>query len=154
MVSYHRKVYDPSGYPTPNYAKMITLLRHPRLVRICLLCGLLASLMATPAAAQGVAKQGNGPPHLQLAEKLVANVLPQDTSYGHGHGTVLMPGFEGATKYECHTDCSGLLNHLLRFAYGVSDADLKTWVGSKRPTARYWHDAIVTQNHFQRIEPH
>src|SRR5277367_1200656 len=98
-------------------------LTHLRLFRVAFICFGLFAVAARPAAAQ----VGASPSHLQLAEKLVANISPQDTSYNHGHGSVQLSGYDGATKYECHTDCSGLLNHLLHFAYRVNESDLRSW---------------------------
>ncbi len=95
--------------------------------------------------------QAMTPPHLAAAEDLVAHVRPEDSSYQHKQGVVHWKGQEGAAKYESHTDCSGLMNHLLEHCYGLSQRDLKQWLGTSRPTAATYHQAIARSHGFQRI---
>lgn len=89
---------------------------------------------------------------LEWAEELVANIQPEDTDYQHKHGTVNWKGIDGSGKYESHTDCSGLLNHLLAQSYGLKQGDLEVWLGVRRPLAITYHDAIESKNGFARIE--
>ncbi len=91
------------------------------------------------------------PLHVQAAQQLVAEVALSDTTYDHGKGVVHWKGRDGAAKSECHTDCSGLLNNLLEAAYGVTESDRREWLGTGRPTAKVYHDAIAAGNRFQRI---
>lgn len=91
------------------------------------------------------------PPHLRAADELVRYVPGGSSSYEHEQGRVHWKGFDGATRYECHTDCSGLLDHLLQHCYGLSESDLRSWLGSKRPTAATYHRAIAGEDGFQRI---
>ncbi|QVL34135.1 C40 family peptidase [Telmatocola sphagniphila] len=43
---------------------------------------------------------------------------------------------------KAYCDCSGLINHLLMHTYSYTEDDLKNWTGSRRPTARRYHDLI------------
>jgi hypothetical protein len=95
--------------------------------------------------------KSNAPLHFEAAVALVATTAPEDTHYEHGTGTVTFKGRDGAAKSTCHTDCSGLLNNLLRAAYNISEADLREWTGSTRPSASLWHDVIAKGNRFTRI---
>jgi len=109
-----------------------------------ILCGQACTALLLPAGEPPVV-----PRHLQAAEELVAHVSPKNSSYEHKHGTVHW-GHNG-TGYECHTDCSGLLNHLLNHVYGITDADLRSWLDTARPTAKTYHQAIIDQQGFRRI---
>src|SRR5262249_50702701 len=82
---------------------------------------------------------------------LVEKVKPADTSYRHKDGVVTWADSSGTDRYRCHTDCSGLLNVLLKHAYGYKDGDLKRWFGKKRPQARDYHDAILRLHGVTRI---
>jgi hypothetical protein len=82
---------------------------------------------------------------------MARHVRPADTSYRHQGSSVTWEGVGGATRYECHTDCSGFLNALLRRGYGLTGASFEGWLGTRRPLARTYHEAIVEQNGFRRI---
>ncbi|HEX4132056.1 MAG TPA: hypothetical protein VHZ24_18640 [Pirellulales bacterium] len=90
------------------------------------------------------------PAHLVAARDLLAHVAPVDTNYEHHRGRVVWGS--ASKRYECHTDCSGLLNHLLEHAYGITDGDLRGWLGTSRPTAKTFHEAIEKENRFLRIK--
>ena len=92
------------------------------------------------------------PRHLADVRILQENTLPQDNSYRHKDRIVRWKEYNGATKYECHTDCSGLIDALLRHSYGVGEAALHSWLGGKhRPLAKNYYNAFVEQRGFQRI---
>jgi hypothetical protein len=91
------------------------------------------------------------PPHVEWARVLVQGVRRDDTTYRHKDTAVQWKGIDGATGYQCHTDCSGLLNALLQRAYGLSDDTLKEWFGTRRPLAKAYYEAIDNRSHFKRI---
>ncbi len=107
---------------------------------------LSALLLADPAAAE------HKESHLDWAIKLVDEVSPDETSYTHDDPVVRWKGVDGAEQAECRTDCSGLLDALLRQAYGYDDDTFRSWLHRKRPLAKTYHDAIVDGKRFQRIE--
>ncbi len=111
----------------------------------------LPAFAAPPSNTATKAGASQVPLHVQAAQQLVADVALSDTTYDHGKGVVHWKGRDGATKSECHTDCSGLLNNLLEAAYGVTESDRREWLGTGRPTAKVYHDAIAAQNRFERI---
>ena len=82
-----------------------------------------------------------------MARQLVANLDLQNTNYEHGAGTVRFD-----PPCVSRTDCSGFADALLRQCYGVTPDQFRQWLGSGRPTARRYHDAIVEQRGFKRIE--
>jgi hypothetical protein len=109
-----------------------------RLFATILVAGLLTA--ATCLAA--------GPPkHLTAAAELASRLSLDNTSYRHGEPEVVWQG-----KCQSHADCSGFFDALLMHSYGYSRDDFKRWFDSHRPSARRYHDAIVAQRGFQRIE--
>jgi hypothetical protein len=109
----------------------------------------VATLTAAPKSSSK-SSTAQVPKHVQAAMQLVADVKLEDTNYEHGPGRILWRGV-GVANSECHTDCSGLMNHLFEFAYGIKDSERRTWLGTGRPTAKTYHDAIAQQNRFLRI---
>ncbi len=93
----------------------------------------------------------NVPMHLVLARELQANVQPEDNSYRHRPSTVELEGRDGATKYVCHTDCSGLVAALFRYSYGYSRKELRLWL--HRPTGHSisFFEAVSHDRGFRRI---
>lgn len=89
--------------------------------------------------------------HLKDARLLMGDLLPKNTSYRHKDGEVLWKGENGAKANICHTDCSGFINALLEHSYGYTEADLKKWFDSKRPTARRYVEQIKDENGFEEI---
>jgi hypothetical protein len=117
-----------------------------KLVSFAMLTLLLAGacLQSAPAAVQPGGPVE--PKHLTDARSLVRSIDLNKTSYDHGKGVVQFTG-----AIECHTDCSGLVNHVLKFSYGYQEAQLKTWLDSSRPTAARYHDAIVAKTGFTPV---
>jgi hypothetical protein len=106
-------------------------------------------VIALVATAHGGAD--GAPKHLRDAQVLVKHLDLANTSYRHGEGVVHWKGSEGSKRYESHTDCSGLLNHLLAHSYGYTRGDLAKWFGKKRPTADRYHDRIKAGTGFTKI---
>lgn len=91
---------------------------------------------------------------LEWAEALVKNVQPDNTLYRHKDSIVTWTGVNGATEYVSFTDCSGLINALLKQVYDPANADknfFKNWMGKTRPVAETYHQAILDENHFRRV---
>ncbi|HWB00995.1 MAG TPA: hypothetical protein VG713_21030 [Pirellulales bacterium] len=109
-----------------------------------------AAAVSSPYRVSAESASNGAPPHLAAAVDLVAHVAPQDTNYEHKRGSVVWG--DAGQKYECHTDCSGLLNHLIQHVYHQSDSEFRAWLGTGRPTAKTYHDAIAAGHGFLRIE--
>src|SRR5262249_45760742 len=92
------------------------------------------------------------PAHLKAARQLVEEVKPEDTSYRHKDEVVTWKGTAGAEKSQSHTDCSGLLNAVLKHAYGYKDRQLARWLGARRPRAKDSHDVTVRSRGFTRVK--
>jgi hypothetical protein len=93
------------------------------------------------------------PRHLTEARILQENILPQNNSYRHHDRIVEWKGYNGATKYECHTDCSGLIDSLLKRSYGINETTLHSWLGGRlRPLARNYYSAFIEQRGFTRLD--
>ncbi len=115
----------------------------------CLYISIGLVLFSAGASAQSV----EPPKHLSAAILLLKNVKADDTKYVHGEPAVQWQGRQGAEKYICQTDCSGLIDALLASSYGYGKEEFKRWLGKNRPTADSYHDAIVEQNGFTHV-PH
>jgi hypothetical protein len=87
--------------------------------------------------------------HLLMAESLLEEIAPENTSYRHKNNVVKRKTPESPA--ECHADCSGLVNWLLLEATGRPSAALELWFHSKRPVARHYVDAIIAEKYFGRV---
>jgi len=85
---------------------------------------------------------------LDWAQKLLGTTAASDTGYRHKDEVVEWRGFGGATKSQSQTDCSGLINHVLTRAYGLTAAEFKQWLGASRPLAKDYYSAITAQRGF------
>src|SRR5262249_15764607 len=75
-----------------------------------------------------------------------------DTNYQHKDSVVHFPGDNGSDHAECRTDCSGLLDAVLKRAYHLNSAQLGEWLAAKRPLATHYHAAIAAEHGFERIK--
>jgi hypothetical protein len=91
------------------------------------------------------------PPHLVALRELLYEITPETTSYEHQHIDVHWKGHHEATKYVCHTDCSGLINVLLGHSYGFTKEDFRREFGKERPYACTYVDAIEKGRDFKQI---
>jgi hypothetical protein len=87
------------------------------------------------------------PKHLLDAQTLVQQIDLSNTNYEHAQGKVVWSG-----TVESHTDCSGLIDHLLVHSYGYTPEAFKRWFDSRRPTAARYHDAIAVQKGFLQLQ--
>jgi hypothetical protein len=103
-------------------------------------------------ASMSMAERPASPKHLDWALKLLKDLPAQRTSYRHKNSLVKWKGVDGAKENESYTDCSGFLNALFEQSYGLSEKALKKWLGTARPLAKTYYQAIVKQNQFTRIK--
>jgi hypothetical protein len=111
----------------------------------------LKSLAATLLLASLLGATDLPPKHLRDAQALVAEIQPADNDYEHKQCFIKWKGIDGATRYENRTDCSDFLDLLLQHSYGITDDQLKTWTGHRRPLAEHWHDAILKASGLKQI---
>ena len=89
------------------------------------------------------------PKHLTDARVLLNGLKAKDTSYTHDKIQVRWKGVDGAKKFECHADCSGFMDALLKHSYGYNEPDLRRWFGSTRPKARDYFEQIKNHRGFR-----
>jgi len=92
------------------------------------------------------------PKHLIDLRLLEENTLPQNTHYQSHDMQVLWKGEEGSTEYICRTNCSGLINALLKYSYPITQQQLEIWLGKKKPKAREYYETIVKEKGWKRIK--
>jgi hypothetical protein len=110
----------------------------------------MALLLVAPLA--GWAVQADSPKHLDEANKMLQSLRPDQTSYCHKDTKVIWPSDSGKAPSECHTDCSGFMDALIRHTYPKFDADaFKKWFGKARPLADSYYDTIVAKKGFAQI---
>lgn len=97
---------------------------------------------------QGLASDIDGTKLVDEARALIKAVKPEDTSYIHKNN-IISWGIEG--KAVCHADCSGLINALLLQCKCFSEEQLTKNLGSNRPLAKHYHDAIIHHRGFKEI---
>jgi hypothetical protein len=87
---------------------------------------------------------------LYWGELLQKNTPADNTSYTHKTPIVKWKGINGASEYECRTDCSGLINQLIKQAYNIDDATFNKWMKKKkRAYAKDYYNQILKGNGFQ-----
>lgn len=83
------------------------------------------------------------------AHTLLNAVKPEDTSYIHKNEIISWGGV--GEKAVCHADCSGLISAFLLHSKIFSEEQLNKNLGSSRPLAKHYHDAIIHQRGFKEI---
>ncbi len=87
---------------------------------------------------------------LYWGELLQKNVAADNTSYTHKTPVVKWKGIDSASEYECRTDCSGLINQLIKQAYNIDDETFNKWMKKKkRAYAKDYYNQILKGNGFQ-----
>ncbi len=87
------------------------------------------------------------PRHLTRLRELVRDA--ETTDYQHRPTIVRWKSADAPGT--CRTDCSGLVNEILKDAYCLTRADLKAWFGRERPLAIHYQRTIEAGKHFEVI---
>lgn len=84
------------------------------------------------------------PKHLQLSRNMLYQILMGNgyTKYVNSLGPV-----EWGPKYISVTDCSGYIDHLIRYSYHIK----KGWTGLSRPLACGFYNMIINERYFKNI---
>ncbi len=96
----------------------------------------------------GIAAEADAGKLVSDAHSLLNAVKPEDTSYIHKNNVI---SWGADSKALCHADCSGLINALLLHSKFFSEEQLNKNMGSNRPLAKHYHDAIIHQRGFKEI---
>jgi hypothetical protein len=108
------------------------------------LIGCLVMLVSSAAAAWADPVE---PVHLREVRQLLEQLDLSRTSYEHGPGEV-----SWQSPVASHTDCSGLIDHLLMHGYGYTPEAFTRWFASRRPSARRYFDAIAAGKGFTQVD--
>lgn len=112
------------------------------------LMGKLAVLLLLCLMRSELLAQDKAQARVSAAQELVARVKPENNSYRHKQTEVSWGGNGPAMN---HADCSAFLNALLLHTGSLAQADFKKHLGSDRPFARHYHDAIIHQRGFIEV---
>jgi hypothetical protein len=110
--------------------------------------GGLVMMSATLAAVCPQTAEANVVEHLDLAEMLVATVLPAVNFYGDPT-KITWEGFNGLDYSTNRSKCATLVTQLFERAY---DPDYVAWFGCTSPHAASYHDKIEVEDGFTLIE--
>lgn len=91
------------------------------------------------------------PPHLVWAQRLVAELLPTDNSYGSRPTLVEWRGVDGAAHSRNRSVCSSFISALFQQAYGYGPLERRRWLGRRSPRAADYHQAIARGNRFRIV---
>jgi hypothetical protein len=94
-----------------------------------------------------IAHADDVPKRLDDAHVLLKQLDPKNNKYVFGGNLVTF-----GKSAEVKTDCSGLLNQLLKHSDGFDDARMRKVFGATRPTAKRYYDAIVSAKDLEKIE--
>lgn len=112
-------------------------------LKICLMVLLMEFVLRGGLLAQQPAGE-----LVNQARALVEKVKPENTSYRHKNHEVSWGGNGDAV---CHADCSGFINALLLHTGAFGEKEFKNHLGSDKPQARHYFDAIIHQRGFAEI---
>lgn len=110
--------------------------------------GSLVMMSATLAAISPQTAAASVVEHLDLAEMLVATVLPAFNFYGDPT-KITWEGVNGLDYSTNRSKCATLVTQLFERAY---DPDYVAWFGCTSPHAASYHDKIEVEDGFTRIE--
>ena len=85
---------------------------------------------------------------LDNAEDLLRHINRDNTDYRHKEELVTWGDRD--LPYQSYADCSGFVNALIKKTYD-SALPFKSWLGKSRPLAIQYYQAVITENHFTRI---
>ena len=83
---------------------------------------------------------------------MVDNIPPSNNEYLQPSGAVQWKNINGATSFECHTDCSGFICPLITQVYGYTGNDFKLWLNVNRPSSKNYFDGVKAQIKFKDIQ--
>lgn len=112
------------------------------------LSGLLIACVFATFLQHCIAAEADAGKLVSDAHSLIKAVKPEDTSYIHKNNLV---SWGVDSKAVCHADCSGLINALLLHGKFFSQEQLNKNLGSNRPLAKHYHDAIIHHRGFKEI---
>ena len=104
--------------------------------------------VATFAAVCPQTVEAGEPEHLDLAEMLVATVLPKANSYGYP-AQITWEGLNGLNYSTNRSKCATLVTQLFEKAY---NPDYVAWFGCTSPIAASYHDMIEDEDGFDLIK--
>ena len=84
-------------------------------------------------------------------ESLARNVHDVNNTYANSEQALSWP-MNGIGIYSSRADCSGYVTRSLMKAFDFTAEDMAAWMGSKGPSSARYHDNILFQNNFQRIQ--
>lgn len=102
-------------------------------------------VVVTPGSGSGTADWVTWP------ESLARNVHDVNNSYANSEQALSWP-INGVGIYSSRADCSGYVTRSLMKAFDFTAEDIAAWMGSKGPSSARYHDNILFQNNFQRIQ--
>lgn len=101
---------------------------------------------ATPARAASM-----GDELLVWAQRLVAELAPEDNVYGSRPTYVEWSDAASGRRGRNRSVCSSFASHLLEQSFGYTVHDIDVWFGKRGPQAREYHDTIAAGRGFDRI---
>lgn len=106
------------------------------------------ALLAFALLAQAVAAPE--PPHLMWAERLVAELTPENNAYAWSP-TFVVWAEDGNGAARNRSVCSSFVSRDLMRAYGLTRDDLEKRFGTRNPQAKDYYDTIAAQRGFTLI---
>ncbi len=94
---------------------------------------------------------GTGDSWVVWPESLAMNVLDENNTYAKEDDALSWPDALGGI-YSSRADCSGFVTLSLLKAFEFGRGDIDAWMGSKNPSSARYHDNILFQNNFYRIQ--
>jgi hypothetical protein len=94
---------------------------------------------------------GTGDAWAMWPDSLAREVLDANNLYAHSDQALSWPT-DGVGIYSSRADCSGYVTRSLMKAFEFTAEDITAWMGSKGPSSARYHDNIVFQNNFHRIQ--
>ena len=110
--------------------------------------GYAVKIVAAFAAVYPQTVDASGVEHLDLAEQLIATILPATNSYGEP-AQITWEGTNGLDHSTNRSKCATLVTQLFERAY---NPDYVSWFGCTSPHAASYHDAIEVEDGFTLIE--
>ncbi len=91
------------------------------------------------------------PDHLVWAQRLVADLRPEDNSYGSRPTLVEWRGVDGASRSRNRSVCSTFITALFERAYGYGPDERLRWLGLRSPWAVDYYRAIAAGHRFRQV---